>query len=194
MICRTHLLLAFFLLGCAPAATQPLTFEPRVVSGPASDAPAELSAPTGAGPFPAIVVLHGCDALGRHVRIWARQLVDWGYVAIVVDSFRPRGMTTVCNHGMLVPPELQAMDAFNAANFLRGLPNVASDRIGVIGFSHGGWAVLKAVLADTRALRPLARLGREERARSANEDLPQCAPRFRCARYAALSRWTLYWA
>jgi dienelactone hydrolase len=72
-----------------------------------------------------------------------------GYVAIVVDSFRPRGVTTVCNHGMLVPPQLQAMDAFNAAEYLRGLPNVARDRIGVIGFSHGGWAVLKAVLTDT---------------------------------------------
>jgi dienelactone hydrolase len=29
------------------------------------------------------------------------------------------------------------------------LPNIRADRIAVIGFSHGGWAVLKAVLADT---------------------------------------------
>src|SRR5437867_3590642 len=27
-------------------------------------------------------------------------------------------------------------------------PNVVGERIGVIGFSHGGWAVLKTVLAD----------------------------------------------
>jgi dienelactone hydrolase len=146
---HAHLLLAVFFLGCTPAATQPLTFESGSVGGPASNARAELSLPAGKGLFPAIVILHGCDGVGRHVRLWAQQLVDWGYAAIVVDSFRPRGITTVCNHGMLVPPELQAMDAFNAANFLRGLPNVAGDRIGVIGFSHGGWAVLKAVLTDT---------------------------------------------
>jgi dienelactone hydrolase len=69
-------------------------------------------------------------------------------VAIVIDSFRPRGMTTVCNHGMLVPPQLQALDAFNAATYLCSQPSVRSERIGVIGFSHGGWAVLKAVLVD----------------------------------------------
>jgi len=49
---------------------------------------------------------------------------------------------------MLMPPELQALDGFNAANYLRAQPNVGGEPIGVIGFSHGGWAVLKAVLAD----------------------------------------------
>jgi dienelactone hydrolase len=141
--------LAIFLLGCASAATEPLTFNPSTVGGPASNARAELFAPAGVGPFPAVVVLHGCDGVGRHARLWAQQLTAWGYVAIVVDSFRPRGITTVCNHGMLVPPQLQAMDAFNAADYLRAQPEVTGERIGVIGFSHGGWAVLKAVLADT---------------------------------------------
>jgi dienelactone hydrolase len=50
---------------------------------------------------------------------------------------------------MLVPPKLQALDAFNAANYLRAQPNVIAERIGVIGFSHGDWAVLKAVLDNT---------------------------------------------
>lgn len=138
MIGRLHLVLVLFLVGCSPAEAPPLTFEPGTVGAPQSGARAELSVPAGAQPFPAMVVLHGCDGVGRHVRLWAQQLVDWGYVAIVVDSFRPRRMTTVCNHGMLVPPQLQAMDAFNAADYLRRLPNVAEDRIGVIGFSHGG--------------------------------------------------------
>ena len=69
-------------------------------------------------------------------------------MALIVDSFRPRGMNSICNHGMLVPPQLQALDGFNAAIYLRTQPNVSGERIGVIGFSHGGWAVLKAVLAD----------------------------------------------
>jgi dienelactone hydrolase len=98
---------------------EPLTFDASTVGGPASNARADFFAPAGRGPFPAVVVLHGCDGVGRHARLWAQQLNAWGYVAIVVDSFRPRGVTTVCNHGMLVPPQLQAMDAFNAANYLR---------------------------------------------------------------------------
>ena len=44
-------------------------------------------------------------------------------------------------------PRLRAQDAFNAAIYLRTRPDILPDRIGVIGFSHGGWAVLKAVLA-----------------------------------------------
>jgi dienelactone hydrolase len=143
------LLVAVFLFCCESGATEPLTFDPSTVGGPASDAWAELFIPAKQGPFPAIVVLHGCDGVTRHARIWAQQLVGWGYAAIVVDSFRPRGATTVCNHGMLVPPQLQAMDAFNAADYLRTRAEVGGEPIGVIGFSHGGWAVLKAVLGDT---------------------------------------------
>jgi len=142
------LLPAALALGCESAIAQPLTFDGGTVGGPASNARAELFVPMGAGPFPALVVLHGCNGVGRHERLWAQQLTAWGYVAIVVDSLRPRGMSTVCNQGMLVPPELQALDGFNAANYLRTQPNVDGERIGVIGFSHGGWAVLKAVLAD----------------------------------------------
>jgi dienelactone hydrolase len=113
-----------------------------------SEARAELAMPEGSGPFPAIVVLHGCDGVGRHYRDWVRDLVTWGYAAILVDSFRPRGFQTVCNHGMEVSPETQAEDAFAAAAYLRTLPQISGDRIGVIGFSHGGWAVLHAVLAE----------------------------------------------
>ncbi len=98
-----------------------------------------------------MVVLHGCDGVSQHYRIWARQLAAWGYVAILVDSFRPRGTPNVCNRGQLVPPSQQAADAFAAAAYLRTRSDVRPDRIGVIGFSHGGWAVLKAVLADAVA-------------------------------------------
>ncbi len=124
-------------------------FGAETVGKPGSNAPAELFLPAGSGPFPAMVVLHGCDGVGRHYREWARELAGWGYIALLVDSFRSRGFATVCNHGMDVPPVTQAQDGFDAADYLRGLPNVRPDRIGVIGFSHGGWAVLKAVLATT---------------------------------------------
>ena len=108
---------------------------------------ARLYLPQGKGPFPAVVILHGCNGVGAHERIWARQLAAWGYAALIVDSFQVRNVVGVCNHGQLVPPELQAEDAFNAANRLRSRQDIAASRIGVIGFSHGGWAALKAVLA-----------------------------------------------
>jgi len=134
------------LCSCVTSETLP-AFTAATVGAPSSGAPAELSVPEGPGPFPAVVVLHGCDGVGPHYRNWARQLRDWGYVAMLVDSFRPRGVYNVCDQVMEVPPLWQAQDAFAAADYLRGLPNVRADRIGVIGFSHGASAVMRTVLA-----------------------------------------------
>jgi len=141
------LLFGLVLAGVFSAQAQPV-FSPATVGGPRSGQAAELFLPEGRGPFPAMVVLHGCDGVGPHYRNWARRLRRWGYAALLVDSFGPRGVREVCAHGREVPPEAQAADAFHAAAWLRTRPDIAPERVGVIGFSHGGWAVLKAVLAD----------------------------------------------
>ena len=53
---------------------------------------AELIKPEGAGPFPAVVLMHGCSGLWRPWGdLWTGRLVRWGYVVVQVDSFRPRG-------------------------------------------------------------------------------------------------------
>jgi len=148
MLCRLTLGL---LLLTTPTIAAPLAFDASTVGAPRSNQPGELYMPDGAGPFPGMVVLHGCDGIGRHYRIWARRLRAWGYATILVDSFRPRGVANVCDQGQRVPPEEQAADAFAAAAYLRALPQVQGGRIGVIGFSHGGWAVLKAVLSGFAA-------------------------------------------
>jgi hypothetical protein len=53
--------------------------------------------PEGAGPFPAVVLLHGCagDWRGMDSR-WGARLIEWGYVALSVDSYSPRGIESVC--------------------------------------------------------------------------------------------------
>jgi dienelactone hydrolase len=140
------LLLVCSLTGLAVGA-EAQGFDPAKVGGPGSGAPAELYLPAAMPPAAAVVVLHGCDGIEPHYRQWARRLADWGYAALLIDSFRPRGFSEVCNHGQLVPAEAQARDAFDGAAYLRSAPAVRAQRVGVIGFSHGGWAVLKAVLA-----------------------------------------------
>ena len=104
----------------------------------------ELLTPQGGGPFPAVVVMHGCDGINANTRAWAQRLVGWGYAALVVDSFRSRGLSNVCNRGAILPPSVRAADAVAAKNYLRSLPNIAKGRVGLIGFSHGGWAALAA--------------------------------------------------
>ena len=78
----------------------------------------ELLTPAGAGPFPAVVVMHGCDGVNENTRRWAQRLVSWGYAALIVDSFRPRGLSSVCNRGSILPASVRAGDAVQAKGYL----------------------------------------------------------------------------
>jgi dienelactone hydrolase len=84
------------------------------------------------------------------MQAWAQRLNRWGYVALVVDSFGPRGYPDgICTKGSLVPPEERARDAFAAAAWLRTQTFVDGAHIGVVGFSHGGWTIMRAILEPT---------------------------------------------
>lgn len=105
-----------------------------------------LQKPAGAGPFPAVVLLHGCSGIYPSDARWASQLTDWGYVTLMLDSFGPRSVFDVCREPMsVVSPDTRALDAHGALAFLRGLPYVDSARVAVVGWSHGGTAALAAV-------------------------------------------------
>jgi dienelactone hydrolase len=133
------------------ARAQPV-FDAARVGPPGSGKDGELAMPAGQGPRPAVVVLHGCDGVDPHYRDWLQVLSSWGYAALLVDSFRPRGLGNICNRGReLLPPRQRVRDAFAAAEYLRTLPTVRPARMGLIGFSHGGWTTLHAVLTDGAA-------------------------------------------
>src|SRR5262245_49366214 len=54
--------------------------------------------PDGDGPFPALVMLHGCGgASAAFGRITAERYVSWGYAALWFDSFGPRGIRERCS-------------------------------------------------------------------------------------------------
>lgn len=102
--------------------------------------PAVLHVPAGKGPYPVVILLHGCGGIGSNMRAWARRLNSWGYAAVILDSFGPRGVTTVCapDRQSLVTPSDRAGDVLSAALYLQTVPELDASRIGVIGFSHGG--------------------------------------------------------
>jgi dienelactone hydrolase len=95
------------------------------------------------------VVLHGCGGVSEHHHRWAAEIVRWGYVVLVLNSFGPRGYRNICAETSQVSVMARAYDAYAAADHLRGLPHVRGDRIGVVGFSHGGMAALRAVQRRT---------------------------------------------
>jgi dienelactone hydrolase len=107
-----------------------------------SDDPARISGdlrfPHGKGPFPAIVLAHGCNGNGGVERSWGPVLRGWGYATFDVDSFRGRGIGEVCTQpGALVPLQ-RVPDAYGALRLLAAHPRIDAARIALMGFSHGG--------------------------------------------------------
>src|SRR5262249_19359235 len=83
--------------------------------------------------------LHGCGGTESQSFRWARWFADHGYVAMVVDSFGPRGVKPDCREGPDEPPITARFDdAFGALRYLQSLPFVQPDRIGAIGWAQGG--------------------------------------------------------
>lgn len=117
-----------------------------------------FDAPDGAGPFPAVLLLHGCGGDNAYARgrseAWAALLHGEGYATFIFDSFTARGYSGVCGNAAMVPAEERAKDVYAAAYVLAGRADVRPDRIAAIGFSHGGWAVLDAAAAARPLLDP----------------------------------------
>ena len=146
---------------------------PDTVDFPSKDGKTTLAGyvfrPAGAGPFPAIVMLHGrggpyssaakgvysAGTLSQRHQAWGKFWVARGYLALHVDSFGPRGYPqgfsahSYKNRPAAVSEQtVRPLDAYGALEYLRGRSDVIADRVGVQGWSNGAMALL-ATLADT---------------------------------------------
>lgn len=128
--------------GCGPARVSFLNATP---AAPLT-LPAERYRPDGPGPFAAVVLLHGCEGVSENTRRWARWLREQGYLALVVDSWTPRGLAETCSFTVEDPPNTARFDdAVGALRHLRAEADVDRRRIGVIGWSNGGVFAMAAV-------------------------------------------------
>jgi dienelactone hydrolase len=109
----------------------------------------KLYRPATGVPRPAVIVVHGCSGQGSSARTWGGVLSTWGYVALVIDSFTGRGVKQVCTRaGGRVDARDRAWDIHGAASWLKTQAFVQTDRLGLMGQSHGGAATLFATLRD----------------------------------------------
>ena len=91
------------IMACLPQGTTISTAAAEEGTGPQF----LLSKPDGEGPFPAVVLTHGCGGTERntqHQTVWrgllqhAKLLKRNGYVTLIIDSFHRRGITDGCQH------------------------------------------------------------------------------------------------
>lgn len=119
--------------------------------------------PDGVGPFPAVLVFHGCAGL---IEKPTQERIEWltseGYVAVIIDSFIGRGIDRslgnegwmrICNGYELHGNERSA-DVYVALEYARGLDFIDSNRLALMGYSHGGWTILDALAYENRQLPP----------------------------------------
>jgi len=162
----------------APAACA----APDTVFFPSADGRAEIVAylfkPQTPGPHPAVVMLHGrggpysanvnkgctlvsrtspsaCNAgsLSKRHMMWGQYWAERGYLALLPDSFGPRGKAHGFDRFTHDDPDradvnektVRPLDAEGALNWLRKQPDVVANRIFLQGWSNGGSTALNVM-------------------------------------------------
>ena len=152
---RVAALLGFFFAATVAQAAENVRFAGRDVT-----LNAILYRPAGAGPFPAVVALHGCAGLyardgelsARHLD-WAERLAAQGFIVLFPDSFGSRGARSQCRTDDRVARSSRERvdDAFAAKAYLQSRPDVEADLVSLLGWSNGGSTVLYAVQKGRKA-------------------------------------------
>jgi dienelactone hydrolase len=138
----------FFAIGCplGAQAYETVSIKTYSVGSRTDTITAELFRPSGSGPFPAVVLMHGCGgwqpAVLNALHTHALQFIDRGYVVLNVDSFGPRGNSggVVCESNARLADALdyRTYDALSALHYLQSLPFIDPKRIFLMGQSNGG--------------------------------------------------------
>lgn len=117
-----------------------------------------VSKPFGPGPFPVALQLHGCAGAQPFQKAYAAEAVKAGFAVVIVDSFRPRGMSRmdgsllVCT-GATLRGAQRAADLYAVMHWLRGQSWADASRVVAAGWSHGGWTIMDAMAQGDGAAR-----------------------------------------
>jgi carboxymethylenebutenolidase len=153
---RTCAVLTFAIL----LASRALHAAPQTVSYKSGDetVSALLYLPAGAGPHPALVLVHEWWGVTDWIKQQAQDFADHGYVALVPDLYRGKStQDPAVAHELMrgLPGDRAVRDLVAAAGYLATRNDVRNDRIGTVGWCMGGGYALQLSLAD-KAIRAVA--------------------------------------
>lgn len=148
-------------------------------TGPAVTLNAQLFLPARqAGKLPAIIVVPGSGNIGTHHLAEAAALNSAGYAVLIIDPFRGRGIAdTITDQGRLTWVA-STYDVLAAVRYLQSRSDIDPARIGALGGSRGGTAVMMAAAAPFAE----AVLGPGKGLRAVVAGYPWCGTQFQSAR------------
>lgn len=138
-------LLAALLAGCSTTAQTNSNVDPATLSGPVERVeviPAEKLRYEffhNNRPAPTVMLGHGCAGIvGIQTKDYVNDLLRWGFNVVVVDSWTPRGIRTVCKESLpYYHPPSRMREFYDIAEIVKKNP-YHSGKFGYIGWSHGG--------------------------------------------------------
>lgn len=102
---------------------------------------AYLATPSGAGPFPAVIVIQEWWGLNAHIKEVAERYTREGYVALAPDLYHGKVTDDPNEAGKLMGAlnrDEAIKDLTGGIQYLKSQKTVRADRIGVTGFCMGG--------------------------------------------------------
>lgn len=135
-------------LDLAPSSLPPTVERQVVLERPDARIAASVLAPSGTGPFPAVVVVHGGGDSSRAAtpyRFWGDHLARRGFAVLLYDK---RGNGASTGSWRTVPFETRAGDVAAAVAHLRADARVDPERVGLLAVSQGCWIAGLVAAAD----------------------------------------------
>ncbi len=108
-----------------------------------------VARPEGAGPFPAVLVMHSALGIRHMTHDIARRLADQGYIAVATDMYgKDADISAPEKAGANYAALLQTPDLLRARtahwfDVVAALPEVVATRVAAIGYCFGGQCVLE---------------------------------------------------
>jgi carboxymethylenebutenolidase len=105
-----------------------------------------LAAPSGEGPFPAVLMIHEFYGLNEGIVKKADLLAQQGYVVLAPDAYRGNTTRLIPRAIWLTtttPREQIAADIDAAFRYVSQIDQVDSERVGAVGFCFGGTQALR---------------------------------------------------
>jgi dienelactone hydrolase len=101
-------------------------------------------------PVPAVLMFSGCGGVRQVQSDYAGIIAEAGAAAMVVDSHAARSIPSALARPLVCTAALmrgqgRAADVFAAVELARRDPRIDPGRIVLLGWSHGGWAVMEAL-------------------------------------------------